>query len=180
MASILNATTPIFMVVVAHWGTQDEKLSWGKVAGIALGIAGVMVLVGPDAFGGGSYIWGELAIVGASCAYGFGGVYSRRFKDLPPLVAATGQVSGGAVILLPLSLLIDHPWGLPVPDSGVCGARLFYLLPDAGRRRRHLYLAGDIPDPGDRADAGHDVPERAHNNAGVGRDGGHRIGAGSD
>src|SRR5215469_17381699 len=88
MASILNATTPIFMVAVAHWGTEDEKLSWGKTAGIALGILGVIVLVGRDVFAGGSTIWGELAVVGASCAYGFGGVYSRRFKDLPPLVAA--------------------------------------------------------------------------------------------
>jgi drug/metabolite transporter (DMT)-like permease len=128
MASILNATTPIFMVAVAHWGTEDEKLSWGKVAGIVLGIAGVMVLVGSDAFGGGSYIWGELAVVGASCAYGFGGVYSRRFKDLPPLVAATGQVSGGAVILLPLSLLIDQPWRLPMPDADVWAALLAIAL----------------------------------------------------
>jgi drug/metabolite transporter (DMT)-like permease len=128
MASILNATTPIFMVAVAHWGTEDEKLSWGKVAGIVLGIAGVMVLVGSDAFGGGSYIWGELAVVGASCAYGFGGVYSRRFKDLPPLVAATGQVSGGAVILLPLSLLIDQPWRLPMPGADVWAALLAIAL----------------------------------------------------
>ena len=128
MASILNATTPIFMVAVAHWGTEDEKLSWGKVAGIVLGIAGVMVLVGSDAFGGGSYVWGELAVVGASCAYGFGGVYSRRFKDLPPLVAATGQVSGGAVILLPLSLLIDQPWRLAMPDADVWAALLAIAL----------------------------------------------------
>src|ERR1700722_8710794 len=128
MTSILNATTPIFMVAVAHWGTEDEKLSWGKVAGIVLGIAGVMVLVGSDAFGGGSYVWGELAVVGASCAYGFGGVYSRRFKDLPPLVAATGQVSGGAVILLPLSLLVDHPWHLPVPDESVWASLLAIAL----------------------------------------------------
>jgi drug/metabolite transporter (DMT)-like permease len=118
LASILNATTPIFMVAVAHWGTEDEKLSWAKSVSIVLGVLGVTVLVGPDAFGGGSSIWGELAVVAASCVYGFGGVYSRRFKDLPPLVAATGQVSGGAVILLPLSLLLDHPWNLPMPDTG--------------------------------------------------------------
>jgi drug/metabolite transporter (DMT)-like permease len=119
MASILNATTPIFMVAVAHWATHDEKLSWAKTAGIALGILGVIVLVGPEAFAGGAYIWGELAVVGASCVYAFGGVYSRRFKDLPPLVAATGQVTGGAVMLVPLSLLVDHPWSLPVPDAGI-------------------------------------------------------------
>ena len=128
LASILNATTPIFMVAVAHWGTEDEKLSWAKSAGIALGILGVAVLVGPDAFGGGSSVWGELAVVAASCAYGFGGVYSRRFKDLPPLVAATGQVSGGAVILLPLSLLVDYPWHLPMPDAGVWSSLLAIAL----------------------------------------------------
>ncbi|HXB53023.1 MAG TPA: DMT family transporter [Rhizomicrobium sp.] len=128
LASILNATTPIFMVAVAHWGTEDEKLSWAKGASIVLGILGVTVLVGADAFGGGSSIWGELAVVAASCVYGFGGVYSRRSKDLPPLVAATGQVSGGAVILLPLSLLIDQPWRLPMPDADVWAALLAIAL----------------------------------------------------
>lgn len=113
LASILNATTPIFMVAVAHWGTSDEKLSLAKGAGIASGILGVAVLVGPDTFHGASYVWGAVAVIGASCAYGFGGVYSRRFKDLPAIVAATGQISGAAILLVPLSLGIDHPWTLP-------------------------------------------------------------------
>jgi len=60
LASILNATTPIFMVAVAHWGTDDEKLSTGKAIGIALGVLGVIVLVGPGALSGGGAIWGEL------------------------------------------------------------------------------------------------------------------------
>src|SRR5437868_7467910 len=75
MASILNATTPIFMVMVAHWGTHDEKLSLGKALGIVFGILGVIVLVGPAAFHGASATLGELAVIGASCCYGFGGVY---------------------------------------------------------------------------------------------------------
>ena len=128
MASILNATTPIFMVAVAHWGTDDEKLSPGKAAGIVLGIVGVMVLVGPEAFRGTGYLWGALAVVGASCAYGFGGVYSRRFKDLPPLVAATGQITGGAFILLPLSLVVDHPWNLAMPSPPMWAALLAIAL----------------------------------------------------
>jgi drug/metabolite transporter (DMT)-like permease len=115
MASILNATTPIFMVLVAHFGTSDEKLTWGKMVGIGCGIAGTMVLVGPAAFSGVSAVWGEIAVIAASASYGFGGVYSRRFKDLPPLVAATGQISGAAIILLPLSLVADHPWTLAMP-----------------------------------------------------------------
>jgi len=128
MASILNATTPIFMVAVAHWGTDDEKLSLGKSAGIVLGIAGVIVLVGPEAFRGAAYIWGALAVVGASCAYGFGGVYSRRFKDLSPLVAATGQITGGAIILLPLSLMVDRPWNLAMPGWQVWASLLAIAL----------------------------------------------------
>jgi drug/metabolite transporter (DMT)-like permease len=128
MASILNATTPIFMVAVAHFGTDDEKLSWGKIAGILLGIVGVVVLVGRDAFAGASYIWGAAAVIGASCAYGFGGVYSRRFKDLPPTQAATGQITGGAILLLPLSLLADHPWTLPMPGWSVWASLLAIAL----------------------------------------------------
>jgi len=128
LASILNATTPIFMVMVAHWGTHDEKLSVGKALGIAFGILGVIVLVGPAAFHGIGAIWGELAVVGASCAYGFGGVYSRRFKDLPPLVAATGQITGATISLIPLSLLIDRPWNLPMPGGTVWASLLAIAL----------------------------------------------------
>jgi drug/metabolite transporter (DMT)-like permease len=128
MASILNATTPIFMVAVAHWGTEDEKLSPGKAVGIALGILGVIVLVGPSALGGGGTVWGELAVVGASCAYGFGGVYSRRFKDLTPLVAATGQITGATLLLIPLSLVIDRPWTLPMPGTDAWASLLAIAL----------------------------------------------------
>jgi drug/metabolite transporter (DMT)-like permease len=128
MAAIFNATTPIFMVAVAHFGTDDEKLSAGKIIGIALGIAGVAVLVGPAAFRGASYIWGAVAVTGASCAYAFGGVYSRRFKDLPPLQAAAGQITGGAILLVPLSLAVDRPWTLAVPGWEIWASLLVIAL----------------------------------------------------
>jgi len=115
MASILNATTPIFMVMVAHWGTHDEKLSWAKVVGIACGILGTVVLVGHAAFAGDSEAWGEAAVIAASLVYGFGGVYSRRFHDMPPLVAATGQITGGAALLVPVALVVDRPWQIAMP-----------------------------------------------------------------
>ena len=128
LASILNATTPIFMVAVAHWGTDDEKLSAGKAVGIALGILGVIVLVGPGVLGGAGAIWGELAVIAASCSYGFGGVYSRRFKDLSPLQAATGQMTGATILLIPLSLLMDRPWTLAMPHLDVWAAWLAIAL----------------------------------------------------
>jgi len=128
LASILNATTPIFMVAVAHWGTDDEKLSAGKAVGIALGILGVIVLVGPGVVGTGGVLWGELAVIVASCSYAFGGVYSRRFKDLTPLQAATGQMTGATILLIPLSLLIDRPWNLAMPHPDVWAAWLAIAL----------------------------------------------------
>jgi drug/metabolite transporter (DMT)-like permease len=128
LASILNATTPIFMVAVAHWGTDDEKLSAGKAFGIALGILGVIVLVGPGVLGGTGAIWGELAVIAASCSYGFGGVYSRRFKDLSPLQAATGQMTGATILLIPVSLLLDRPWSLAMPHLDVWAAWLAIAL----------------------------------------------------
>ena len=128
LASILNATTPIFMVAVAHWGTDDEKLSAGKAIGIALGILGVIVLVGPGALSGGGAVWAELAVIAASCSYGFGGVYSRRFKDMTPVQAATGQMTGATLLLIPLSLLIDRPWTLAMPQPDVWAAWLAIAL----------------------------------------------------
>jgi drug/metabolite transporter (DMT)-like permease len=115
MASILNATTPIFMVLVAHWLTDDDRLTAGKIVGVVLGFIGVGVLVGPDAIAGNSQALGELAVSGAAFVYAFAAVYSRRFKGLAPLVAASGQITGATLILLPLSLAIDHPWNFPMP-----------------------------------------------------------------
>jgi drug/metabolite transporter (DMT)-like permease len=128
MASILNATTPIFMVVVTHLLTHDEKLSVNKVMGIAFGFAGTAVLVGPHAFGGDNGLMGEMAVIAASCVYAFAAVYSRRFIGLPPLVAATGQITGGAIILLPLSLLVDHPWTYPLPGLDIWASFLAIAL----------------------------------------------------
>ena len=119
MASILNATTPIFMVVVAHFLTADDRMTAGKVLAVILGFIGVGVLVGPDALAGNSQALGELAVASAAFVYAFAAVYSRRFKGLSPLVAATGQITGATLLLLPLSLAIDRPWHYPMPGGQV-------------------------------------------------------------
>jgi len=128
MASILNAVTPIFVVVVAHRITHDEKLSWPKVAGVTLGVAGTVILVGPQALSGASAALGEWAVILASFFYAMGGLYSRHFRGLSPLVAATGQLTAATVVLLPLSFLIDQPWTLPMPDWDIWAALLAIAL----------------------------------------------------
>lgn len=115
MASILNATTPIFMVVVAHFMTDDDRMTAGKIMAVILGFIGVGVLVGPDAIAGNSQALGEAAVALAAFIYAFAAVYSRRFRGMAPLMAATGQLTGATLILLPLSLVIDRPWHYPPP-----------------------------------------------------------------
>jgi len=127
LASILNATTPLFSVVVAHWLTTDERMTPGRIAGIVLGIAGVAVIIGPGALRGlGTNVLAQLAVLGASLSYAFGAVFGRRFRDMgiKPHVTATGQVSASTVMLLPLALLVDRPWTLAMPGMEVWGAVL--------------------------------------------------------
>jgi drug/metabolite transporter (DMT)-like permease len=130
LASILNSTTPIFTVIVAHFFTRDEKFSPGKIAGVLCGFLGVLALIGPVAFdaGAASGVGGEVAVLAASMVYGFAGVYSRGFKGMPPIQAATGQLTAATLILLPFSLVIDRPWQLPVPGWQVWAAWLAIAL----------------------------------------------------
>lgn len=126
LASILNATTPMFTVLVAQAFTADEKLDAAKIAGLTLGFAGVAVLVGPAALAGlgGGDAWGEVAVLGAALSYGLAGVFGRRFRGLPPLTVASAQLSASAVLTLPLCLLVDRPWALPMPGLPVWAALL--------------------------------------------------------
>ncbi|WP_425341082.1 DMT family transporter [Agrobacterium larrymoorei] len=127
VASILNATTPLFTVLVAHIMTTDEKLSANKLAGVIIGFVGVATMIGPAALTGErSSLWGQLAILGAAISYAFAGIFGRRFKAMgvPPLVTATGQISASSLILIPVALLVDRPWTLAMP-SGETWAALF-------------------------------------------------------
>ena len=118
LASILNATTPLFTILTTHFFTSDEKLTLRKVGGIALGILGVVVLIGPELLANlGSSIIGQIARLGAAISYAFANTYGRRFASLgiPPLQTAFGQVTSSALIVLPLAMVIDRPWLLPIP-----------------------------------------------------------------
>jgi len=107
LASILNATTPLWTILVAALFTQDERLSGNKLAGVALGIAGVAALVGPEAIGRGSDapFTAFLAILGATLSYACAGVFAKRFRGVPPVVVATGQLLGSSLVMIPLALV---------------------------------------------------------------------------
>lgn len=126
LASILNATTPMFTVLVAHWLTANEKMTPGKVAGVMIGLAGVTVLIGPDLLSGirNGDTTGEIACLSAALSYAFAGIYGRRFKGSNPVKVATGQITGSTLILLPLVAVIDRPWTLPAPGADIWGAMI--------------------------------------------------------
>lgn len=120
LASILNATTPLWGVVVAHLATRDERLSWPKALGVLAGFAGVAVMMG-GAWGSGTVL-AQAACLGAALSYALAGVWGRRFRGMPPLSAAFGQVSCAALMLLPVVLVVDQPWRLPMPGWPVLAA----------------------------------------------------------
>ena len=121
LAAILNATTPVWTVLIANAWTQDEKLSLSKIAGCLLGLAGTAVLIGPSALpglthsGGNIPLWALLLPVAAAISYGFAATYGKRFRGLAAPVTAAGQMTASTLIMLPLSLAVDTPWELPVP-----------------------------------------------------------------
>ena len=105
LASILIAAAPLFTVVIAVFVTR-ERLTAIRAFGVALGFAGVVVLVGPDALRGFSLKGlGELAILGAALSYAIGGFVGGRFKAVPAQLLSTMTVSMGALIILWLTLL---------------------------------------------------------------------------
>ena len=120
VASILNATTPLFTVLVAHGMTRDEKITGGRLVGVLLGLAGVAVMIGGTAASAmEGHLLPQLACLGAALAYAFAGVFGRRFQRLgvPPMATATGQVTASSLILLPAALMVDTPWLLPLPSA---------------------------------------------------------------
>ncbi len=126
LASILNATTPLFTLVVAHLTTRDERITAAKVTALLTGLVGVVVLLGPDLLvGDQSGLAGQVACLGAALSYAFAGVYGRRFQSLgvAPMQAAAGQVTASAMLILPIMLLVDRPWMLPAsPTASVWAA----------------------------------------------------------
>lgn len=131
LASILNATTPMFTIVAAHFLTKDEKLTNNKIIGVAIGFLGVVIMLGHEALGGlGDSVFAQLAVLGAAISYSLAGIYGRRFMQLgiKPVVTATGQVTGSSLILIPLAMFYDKPFTLPMPGFEVWLAILALAL----------------------------------------------------
>ncbi|MFC3644011.1 DMT family transporter [Aquibium oceanicum] len=103
LASVLNATTPFWTILVGSLLVADEKVTAGKLAGIALGIAGTAVMIGPGLLAGlGGPVWAKLALIGTALSYAFAFVVAKRIGGLSPTVIAAGQLTASSVIMVPI------------------------------------------------------------------------------
>lgn len=121
LTALLNAPTPIVTALVAHVATRDEKLTRRAAVGALCGLAGVVALIGPDLLRGlaSADLPAELACLLATLAYAVGGVLARRVRGVTPLQFAAGQMSGAALVMLPVAAIFDRFWTLPpLPASG--------------------------------------------------------------
>ena len=113
LATILNSTAPIFTFLLTALVTQHERVSPRKLFGVLAGVVGVCLIVGVQALGGlGRELVAQLAIVAATIAYAGAAIFSRGFKGLDPMAPAAGSLISGAAVLIPASVLVDHPWTL--------------------------------------------------------------------
>ena len=118
LATILNSTTPIFTFLLTVLIVRHEPVSARKFFGVAAGLTGVCLIIGTEALGGvGHGLWAQLAILLASLAYGGAAIFGRNFRDLDPMMPAAGSMICGAIMLLPLSVVVDRPWTLE-PSTG--------------------------------------------------------------
>ncbi|MFK7993830.1 MAG: DMT family transporter [Granulosicoccus sp.] len=125
LASIFNAMTPLFTVLVAGTLLADEKFSGAKIVGVFLGIVGAVVMIGTDALDGMSTdVVAQLAVMGAAVSYGFSAVWGRRFKTLglDPIAIAAGQVTLSALLLAPLAWVVEQPLSQEIPGIQVWAA----------------------------------------------------------
>jgi drug/metabolite transporter (DMT)-like permease len=136
LASILNATTPLFTVLVL-FAVRGERIGWLKGVGLGLGVAGVALLLAPKlGTGQEARLIGALAILGGSLSYGIGGMVATRFRQLPPAVTSSASLGAAAMMAAPVSLWFDRPWildpSLPAIGAvlalGIVSTGLAYLL----------------------------------------------------
>jgi len=114
VATLLNASAPIFVFVLTrmlHSGPATPR----QLFGVACGMAGTLLIVGIQAFASvNGQVVAELAIVAATLCYAGAAVFGRTFERLDPMLPAAGSLLAGAVVLAPLSLIVDRPWTLAV------------------------------------------------------------------
>lgn len=117
LASIVNATTPVFVVVVMA-AFREERLTTYRIVGVLLGVGGVAILSGLQSQGDGSQLLGIALCAAGALSYAFAALWGRRqLSDVHPLKSATCQLICSAVIMAVIVVIFDRPWTLDAPSA---------------------------------------------------------------
>jgi drug/metabolite transporter (DMT)-like permease len=120
LATILNSAAPIFTFLFTALVTRHEAANPRKLFGVIAGMVGICLIIGVKAFDRvGEELLAEIAIVAATICYACAAIFSRGFKGLDPMAPAAGSLLCGAAVLIPLSLVVEHPWNLTPSTSSV-------------------------------------------------------------
>lgn len=152
LAGILFGAIPVFTIFLSHFLVAGERISTDKLVGGFFGLAGVVIVVGPGAFGGlGDQVMGQALTLVATLSYTLGVIYGRLRTQVTPRLQAAGQNLGGALFLVPLSLAVDAPWtlapttdalwallGMGVLSTAIPALFLFRLIKTAGATNASL------------------------------------------
>lgn len=137
LAAILNSTVPLMVIVIAPMFLPDEPIRLNGVLGLAIGFAGVVLIVSPGLADAASTLPGQIALLGSSLSYALGNVYSKRtIRGVPAMIPAVFQVTFALIIVSVIALVLERPWVTSRPDLeawfsviwlGILGSGAAYL-----------------------------------------------------
>ncbi|AJD54058.1 Permease of the drug/metabolite transporter (DMT) superfamily [Thalassospira xiamenensis M-5 = DSM 17429] len=120
LASVLNSTSPVFVFLITTLLTRHERVDRFRLAGACLGVAGVVLIVGPGVIIGlGQHVGGQLAVLAGAILYAGAAIYGKRFSTLPATVTAAATMIWASTFLIPASLVLDRPWNLTPSTSAI-------------------------------------------------------------
>lgn len=129
LTSVLNSTSPIFVFLFTALVTRHEVTSGLKLFGACLGLLGVIMIVGVDALAGlGQQVAGQLAAIASAIMYACAAIYGKRFTHISATATAAGTMVCAAIVLVPISLVLEQPWTLAPSLKAVAAASVLSVL----------------------------------------------------
>jgi drug/metabolite transporter (DMT)-like permease len=132
LATILNSSVPIFAFILTLCLAEQQSATGRQLFGVISGMIGICLIVGVPALSGiGQQLIAELAIIAATVCYAGAAIFGRSFQGLDPMLPATGSLLCGAIVLIPLSLIVDHPWTLAPSGRSILGLMFLSIFSTA-------------------------------------------------
>lgn len=126
VAAILDATVPLFTIVIAHMSLRDDKITVPKVLGLLVGFAGVIVLMSKDIGASAGPLLGQAAVILASAFYAGSSVYARKTtEDAPGILRSAGPLVSATGIMWLATFLMERP--IHVPQLSITWVALLWL-----------------------------------------------------